>query len=325
MSPPPVTLQISLAPSDFRHAQFLLPHQINAWRQQVSEVLLTVDLHRSAGRFSAHWEEGRDNLLRFTQSLDDVRVQEVDYGAEAQQRVARQFFGGHGPVPAKDFRGGPYYSYFYALNAATHDYVLHMDSDMFFGGLSQDWLTEALADQAAQTQVLFSAPLPGPPRLDEKLLSQQATPVVGQSHSHNFDTMSTRLFLLSKARFSSAIKTLNAHRPSLRNTIKAFVEGNPAHDLPEHLLSEEMQRHSLVRREFLGSGNGMWHLHPPYRCADFYEKLPLLIARCENGDIPQLQRGDHDINDSLVDWSEATTALQNNRWWQRLTRQYFKA
>jgi hypothetical protein len=103
----------------------------------------------------------------------------------------------------------------------------------------------------------------------------------------------------------------------LRNTIKALVEHNPPQDLPEHLFTEVMRAHGLVRREFLGTGPGMWHLHPPYRCADFYTKLPSLIARCEAGDMPPAQRGCHDINDSLVDWTDALTMLRNNRWWRR--------
>jgi len=314
----PVTLQISLAPSDFAHAQYLLTHQIRVWREQVSEILLTIDLHRSAGRFSERWEEGRVNLHNLIQSIEGVRVLEVDYGADSQQDVAKLFFGGRMPAPAKDFRGGPFYSYFFALSAATHDHVLHVDSDMFFGGLWPLWLNEALADQMSHPKVLFSAPLPRPPRTDEKLISQSAMIVAGQPHTYNFDTMSTRIFMMSRSRFQSTIGKLHTRHPSARNTIKALIEGNPPQDLPEHLFSCAMREQGLLRREFLGSGAGMWHLHPPYRCADFYKKIPGLIIRCEAGNIPSPQRGDHDINDSLVDWSEARTALSHNRWWRRL-------
>jgi hypothetical protein len=68
----------------------------------------------------------------------------------------------------------------------------------------------------------------------------------------------------------------------------------------------------------------MWHLHPPYRCQDFYAKLPSLIERVERGDVPEAQRGDHDINDSLVDWTEARQRLRENRWWKRLWQRCFK-
>ena len=122
--------------------------------------------------------------------------------------------------------------------------------------------------------------------------------------------MSTRLFLLDRGRFRSAIGALApTPPPSLRSRIKAFVEGNPSADLPEHLFTREMRRRRMVRRDFLGTAPGMWSLHPPYRCADFYGKLPDLISRIETGNVPEAQRGDHDINGSLVDWTEALDRL----------------
>ena len=57
---------------------------------------------------------------------------------------------------------------------------------------------------------------------------------------------------------------------------------------------------------------------PAVSCADFYAKLPELVRRVVTGDIPAAQRGDHDLNASMVDWSEATAALRQNRWWKRL-------
>ncbi|MCF3648682.1 hypothetical protein [Synoicihabitans lomoniglobus] len=321
MSLPLVTLQISLAPSDFRHARYLLPHQISTWRGQVDEILLTIDLHRSAGRFAIDWEVGRDRILELAHSIADARIVTVDYEESAEQKVAETFLGGKTPVPRKDFRGGPYYAYLFGLSEARHDHVLHLDSDLLFGGHSPHWMKEALADQAADERVLISAPLPGPPAPDGALHSQVTSPVPNRPNTHDFDFMSTRLFMLSKTRFRDTIRALEPRRPPVwRDSIKAMVEGNPAEDLPEHLFTSAMRKHGLVRREFLGTGKGMWHLHPPYRCRDFYDKLPDLIARCKSGDIPYDQRGDHDINDSLVDWTEARTALAHNRWWRRLAK-----
>src|SRR4051812_22990821 len=74
----PVTLQISLAPSDHRLAGELLPHQIRTWRSQVEEVLLTVDLHRSRGRFADDWEAGRDRIMALIHSIPEARVLTVD-------------------------------------------------------------------------------------------------------------------------------------------------------------------------------------------------------------------------------------------------------
>lgn len=320
MNPPPVTLQISLAPSDYRHAQLLLPHQLQAWRGQVAEVLLTIDFHRSSGRFSARWEEGRDRIVPLAESMPGARVCLVDYGAEAMARASREFFGGRA-IPAKDFRGGPYYSYFFGLAEARQPYVLHADSDMFFGGGSSTWISEAIANMEAHSEVLLAAPLPGPPTADGGLPSQQAKAEPGEKHAFRFDNMSTRLFLLDRRRFRTTIGALHPRRPpALRNTLKALAERNPPADLPEHLFTDEMRSRALVRREFLGSGPGKWSLHPPYRSADFYARLPALIEAIEAGKIPEAQRGDHDLNASMVDWTEALHALAANRWWKRLLR-----
>jgi hypothetical protein len=317
MNPPPVTLQISLAPSDFRHAEAILPHQARVWRGQVSEILLTVDFHRSSGRFSERWAEGRDRILGLARSISGARVLNVDYGEAARRRAAAEFFAGR-PGPAQDLRGGPYYAYFFGLSAAENDLVLHTDSDLLFGGGSQTWMTEAVAELSAHPEILFIAPLPGPPSGDGRLRSQTALPEPDAPHAFRFDTMSTRLFLMSRGRFRTAVGALRPRRPSPRDTVKAWVERNPAEDLPEHIFTSEMRARQLVRREFLGRAPGMWSLHPPYRCADFYRRLPELIRRVEANDVPEAQRGDHDINGSLVDWSEATAALQDNRWWKRV-------
>lgn len=316
----PVTLQINLAPSDYRHAQILLPHQVAAWRGQVAEILITVDFHRSAGRFSERWEEGRKKILPLAASIDGARVITVDYEQQAAAQVSSEFFGGH-PIPAKDFRGGPYYAYFFGLHAARQNYVFHADSDLFFGGGSQTWLAEAVASLEQFPDVLFAAPLPGPPAQDGRLHSQTAAAEPGVPHAYRFDTMSTRLFLLDRRRFRIAIGALRPRRPpALRDTIKALIEGNPPQDLPEHLFTDAMRTRNLWRREFLGAAPGMWSLHPPYRCRDFYERLPELIRRIEHGDIPNDQCGDHDLNSSMVDWSEALSALARNRWWKRFLR-----
>jgi hypothetical protein len=50
---------------------------------------------------------------------------------------------------------------------------------------------------------------------------------------------------------------------------------------------------------------------------DFYRRLPQLVREIETGNIPEAQRGHYDINDSMVDWSEARRL---NRWHRRYYR-----
>lgn len=318
-----VTLQISLAPGDWRHAQHLLPHQLRQWSKQVGEVLLTLDLHRSSGRFSNGWEEGRERMKKLIQvcvrKYTDVRSVEIDYSKQARTKVAKTYFN-KTSLPAKDFRGGPFYTYFYGLYASKSSRVLHLDSDMMFGGGSQQWISEAVELLENYPKVVTCSPLPGPPSSDGRLTTQEATEFTPRPDAFLFTTMSTRLFLVDKIKLRSRLCPLSLERPSLRSTIKAIVEGNPPYDLPENILSDAMRRHGLLRVDFLGSGTGMWSLHPPYRNERFYRKLPELIDRVEAGDVPPAQRGDYDINDSMVDWSNERAALRRNRWWKRIGR-----
>jgi len=322
-----VTLQINLAPSDWLHAKYILPHQLRQWTKQVDEVLLTLDLHRSKGRFAEGWEERRPKMQRLIQECcvqyPNVRLQEVDYSPKVVAQVSAMFFGGRS-IPPKDFRGGPFYAYFFGLYAAKHNCVFHLDSDMMFGGGSSTWIAEAIGLLKERPDLLFCAPLPGPPTADGQLRSQ-----VAQSESHpslglafRFSSLSTRIFLLDRDRFTAKIQQLPLTYTSVRGIIKALIEGNYPYALPEEIFTQAMLKHSLLRVDFLGKSPGMWSIHPPYRSENFYQQLPEIIHKIETGNIPEAQRGDCDINESLVDWTSAKTALKQNRWWKRLKKNW---
>ncbi len=317
-APPPVTLQVSLAPGDHRLAGSLLAHQVDFWRPCVDEILLTIDTRRSRGRFGDDWENGRRRILEIAGAISGARIIEVDYSPAAQHAVAAAFFGG-APVPAKDCRGGPYYAYFFGLHTARHDVVLHSDADMFFGGASGPWMHAALALYSAQPDLFFTAPHPGPPAPDGKLKQLTTTPEHLHGHAgHRFTAMSTRLFLFDRARFRERVVALTPRPPATRARVLAWLDGHPAQELPEVLFSEAMSTHGLQRFDFAGPAPGCWSLHPPYRSEDFFQKLPGLIQRIEKADLPTAQLGDHDLNASLVDWTEAHARMARRRWWHRL-------
>jgi hypothetical protein len=72
-----------------------------------------------------------------------------------------------------------------------------------------------------------------------------------------------------------------------------------------------MRVKNLKRVDFLGTGEGLWSLHPPFRNESFFEKLPELINRVESNNIPEEQRGDYDINDSMINWDDAREEIRN--------------
>jgi len=315
------TLQISLAPSDLRLARVTLPHQLRQWHSSCDQVLVTVESRQSKGRFGSDWEEGLLALPRLLDGLASewpkLRWKWVDYDPPIAREVARSYFGRAG-IPEKDFRGGAFYSYFFGLWCAETRYVLHCDSDMLFGGGSTGWLREAIDLFEVDPEIAFVSPLPGPPADPNTLRSQPFAPSYqGRAHTFVFRGMSTRVFLTDRDRFPPG-GSIPVRRPRLRAMLRALAYGNPPGEIPEILITRAMRDSGMKRVDFLGTDPGMWTLHPPYRTSAYLDELPELIRKIENVEIPEQQRGHHDIVDALFDWSEARRLLRRKAWWRRL-------
>jgi len=310
-----VTLQISLAPNDLPHAVHTVPHQLRQLGGQVDEIDLTLDLHRSGGRYGSEWEGQLPGLERFLEAIVDewprARVCRVDYSPAALHAVGEAFLGGV-DVPLKAGTGAPMHSYFWALLEARNDYVLHLDSDVMFGGGSPTWVAEATDLLDRRGEVILCSPLSGPPRPDGELPDH----VVARMHrwggaflgrephsslAHRLGHCSSRLFFAHRPSFLAELCPLPLLRGSLRERAAWRVDGNPPYRIPEHMISEAMRRRGLVRVDLLGDPPGMWSLHPVWRTAAYLRELPALIERVEAGDMPEEQLGDYDVADSLIE------------------------
>jgi hypothetical protein len=318
-----VTLQISMFPLDEPHIEHILAHQLRVWAGQVDEILVTIDVHRSrAGRYRGDdFEEKLGRLRRLLERQrrihPSLRIEEIDYAAASARAVAAEFFGG-GEIPVKAWDGGPFYAYFFALHIAWHRYVLHLDSDMMFGGGSQRWMAEATGLLAARPDILVCSPHPGPPRPDGTLIGNPGEPEPFGRATFRFPGMSTRIFLIDRQRLVERIGALRFAPLPRAKAWKARLLGNPAVALEaEIVISQAMQRCGLSRIDLLGSGEGMWSIHPPFRSEAFYATLPALIRRIERGEMPEAQCGDYNMNDSMIDWSAPRRA---HAWPNRMLR-----
>ncbi len=330
-----VVLQINTHPNDVRHVEHSLAHQIRVWERQVNRILVILDLHRSqAGRYRIdnHDSNAREIrlILQKLQSKSHFDVEEVDYRTETKAKVARAFFGTD-EIPDKAWDGGPFYSYFYGLWLAGGDYVLHMDSDMLFGGCSQTWIAEAIATLEKRSDLLFAAPFSGPPRPDMQLFGQDSRGegrIKQDPHlqkAYLFPAVSTRIFLSGLPILRLRVGTLDMTLPTLSQRLRSLLIGNsPYVTEAETLLSINMRAHGLARVDMLGSGTGMWSLHPPYRSDLFYQELPRLIERIEHGDVPDAQCGHYDVHDSMIDWSAQRRMDRRYRRWWRNTERLFR-
>lgn len=327
-----VAFQVNLAPLDFPHARHILPHQIRCWREQVDRIVLTVDTRPGTGRYAEDWhrhEQDFGALLRTVAAGDPkVSVVDVDYGPRACAALSAAFLGG-AAVPVKDSYGAPFHAYLFGLLAAGARYVLHADADMLYGGGSRTWLREALEVLRAREDVLVAGPYPGPPLEDGRIPDAVAARHAGAQRygsapqalglafpAMRFSHMSTRSFLIDLDRFRSAVGVLEVEPTSPPR----WSTTSPGPAPLEIALSRALADRDLARVDLLGSGPGMWVLHPPFRTEEFLRDLPEIIARVEAGDVPDGQRGDFDLNDAMVDWSAARRRSRRRQGRERASR-----
>jgi hypothetical protein len=316
-----VTLQINVAPTDLPHAVHTLPHQLRAFAGQVQEIIFTYDLHRTerGGRFAEGWEERRGPMSELLERLcsehPGARIAPVDYDGTAMLELADQLFGPGSEMPVKDTKGAPFYPYFDGLFAARHERVLHLDSDMMFGGCSQSWVGEACELLDRDGAILACNPLAGPP-LPDGSPAPGGMPYPPLAGAVRLETFNTRLYLLDRARMRERMLPMELIGPiRLLSRIKARLHGNPPFGAAELVIGEAMRRAGLCRVDFAGRGPGMWSLHPPYRSAEFYRELPRLIEQVESGRIPDAQRGDYELGDAMLDWTAARRRARIRRIW----------
>lgn len=123
----------------------------------MDRILLTVDTGQvGAGRYKGNgFDAARQRLFDMLEEMQTnyphLHVDIVDYSDAARSAVTQTFFSRSPiPYPAKAFDGGPFHVYFHGIKRANARYVLHMDSDMMFGGGSQSLVCRG--DRAAEGQ-----------------------------------------------------------------------------------------------------------------------------------------------------------------------------
>src|SRR5450759_5297633 len=122
-----------------------------------------------------------------------------------------------------------------------------MDSDIMFGGGSQGWVAEAVELLRGQAGVLACNPLPGPPTASGELVSQRLEPFAYDSTAFKTTGFSTRIFILDRVRLARIAGPLVPARAHGMAFVKAVLDGNPAHDTAENVVSDAMKRSGLVR------------------------------------------------------------------------------
>lgn len=303
-----ISLQINLSPTDFSLCRQLLSTQIGYFYEAVHEVVLTIETRKSKGKkFGANFDRNKEKLENLLQHLavqfPKLRIAPVDYDPAVKQEVAARFFHGEAKIPDKDYRGGPFYSYFFGLHSCKGRYVIHMDSDMFLGGNPNQWLTGALK-LLQEPSVFFVNPLPGPPALDFELKQRHFQRL--NRYTYSFKNVTTRFFLTDLEKITRSPLTLRFIKPSLKRLVKGALQRN-FWELPEMLFTDILAVNNSFRVSYWGDNDldGCYSLHPLVKPESFISYIPVLLQRIKANDFPEPQRGWYNVHKDVFDVSRA--------------------
>lgn len=310
----PVTLQINIAPVDYPMVLHTLPEQLAVLGKHCQEVLLTFDTKRVEGSRLSE-EDWNNNLALIDEFIEQdikkafpgisVKVDKMLYDDSLRKEIGTYFFGKPKAVPLKDFRGGPYYSYYFGLYRAANDYIIHLDADMMLVGNAELWFDEAIEALKADDSLFACAPLLGAPAKTDELSDMQLVhpkrynPIKKYTKPYSFlyNDFSTRIFFFDRTKLKGKSRV---ERPNLDHHVKALLRGNPPYRFPEGTISSLLKREHWWVLSFKGQGEGLWALHP-LLSAEFKQKLPYVIEAIKKGDYPDSQRGYPDVQQELLD------------------------
>lgn len=291
-------LSVLNCPRDYSMVKTMLPHQLRQWGRQVDEIVVYIDL-------------GPQMVMHPIVSLIEelikpwrsARIEIINYDSKIVNQKFREIFKAYPKNVLKDWRGTAIYQYVYILTSSRNKYLLHMDSDMIFGGGSQTWMNEALQMMNSREEVIVCEPLSGPPsptgpKKQRYLNAFQIDDQIVYKYQH----IGTRIFLLHTERFFTV---LGAQIP-WQNVVtwKSLMNYHRTKSLAqlfEIMFSAGMKQHQVFRLMFEGKEPGMWTLHPLYKPEKYIQKMGEIVSAVEAGNIPEKQRGEYDLAEAIMD------------------------
>ena len=251
-------------------------------------------------------QDSQTNTLRdLARSLQERNlineILELNSSDERYIVTARSCFG-KTKVPARDFRDVPLLAWAFGLDVAPKDWVVHYDCDnLVYQEAEFSWVEEGIRLMESAPEVLFVAPLPGPPTFDGHISQPGETMRRDERGFFAFKTFSSRCFLTNKQRLKQ-ILPLQLEHASRRHRIQSLLPGRSSVWNWEYCVSQALKK-SQFERVHLSSPQS-WALHCPDHGPQFQRQLPKLIAQVEAGIFPANQAGKYDLDLTL--WADQT-------------------
>jgi len=284
----PVSVMIKTTVQDVPYLDVMVRHMISQAKYPFVERVLVVDRQTSFnGKYRNRPRAGHDELDRIlNQLLDDGiadRVLEVEKTLSKKNEIMKRYFAQDAQrVPEYAVTGGPIYPTLFGMDALKTDFVLQMDSDVFFHTGKESWVTQALECMANDAQLWLMMTHPGPP-LDSpgRSMGPQNMRLANWDRRlgiWRFKTATTRYFL--------------CNRQNLHEQLR--FEARPGGCAPlEVCISKALQRNKAYRGA-LGNLES-WHLHAWHHGDPFPKWAPELTKVIVAGKYPDLQRGRYDL------------------------------
>lgn len=277
---PKVSFTVNTCVTDTPFLEKTLRHVFRSLDFPFSERLIAYDPGNPMGKYDSRRRGDPAELLElFSRLVSEGLVDRVDtipWDNDTQVQILKKYFS-RDDIALKDFDGAPIYQYLYALDQCGGDYVFHMDSDMLFHtGGARSWLYDAIDMLQREPEVIFATCRGGPPQARNWLERLVRRPIAKKPAAfwHKADNLSTRYFLMDRARFEKELLPI--------------VQAGPAEPL------EDSITHTLKLKGFerwTTTGTETWSIHPWKHDDSYVAHLDDLIWAVEQGVYPFVRTG----------------------------------
>ncbi len=294
-------LSLLTARTDIKWIEQMLRHIAGVHRNSVDEIVVFIDTaplgpaYRNRPGVGSLFElRNILNTLRAAGVVDYIR--DIPNSADVRKRIYKKYFGKDLKV-THNFRGYPVFGSIYALDSINADYVIHFDSDMLVHQQKgKNWVNEGKRLLQDIQDLMFVAPLSGPPRADKKLL-QGGVSYKEFATYYTIDNFTSRKYMFEKARFQKMLP-IKPQYISLKRRIFQALTGKSSLWNWEIMVSSALKLGQFLRADL--KSTYAWTMHTPDHGPNFVDNLETIIEKVERGWFPESQAGDYDLK--LDEW-----------------------